>query len=839
MKHFFFKISFILVILSCFAFNKVSSQSNQYLNFDGTDDYVNVPNASALLVGSTTMSMTGWFFDNNLNYGQGMMGFRTGTECFYMITLANGVVEARFINSSNVTSQPTVPANTIIPNVWQHFAFVYDGTHTYFYLNGNLVSSATASGTLALGTTPFAIGRSIFSNLNFYYNGNIDEVSVWNKALTQAEIQGIKNNEINMASSPVGLLMYYKFNQGVPGGNNTGISTLHNEVAANTPLYDGVLTNLALTGTTSNFEGTLNTTFQAISFSQLPTKLTTAAPFKLNATASSGLPVGYTVLSGPATLHNDTVVLTGTAGTVKIKAYQNGNAQYDTATPITNVFDVVDPNLNVPTIDPRHPIAGNVYMPSLAKIQLAALATINYPTLFSIQDLKFKIGSTTITAHDFGNGHYTAWWQPPTYGSYTIQILSTNNFGAVGSVNVNINVVPANSDTTVQAFSGVLINTGIPTVTVDGNLPSFIGAYDTIIATLTVSCPSGGCGAWDHTASIEARSHEGNWFEIIRYITPYATACSHSINLADYESLLKGKVTFRVTCGTFDNGYLYALNFTFKHGPTAHMYSQVTKVWDGSYLFGDYVTQQPVSVYNYTYPASVLSSKLKLISTGHMGPNNTSNAAEFYEATHHIYVNNTNTFAQHNWVTCNPNPDNCMPQSGTWQYNRAGWCPGSIAKPYDYDMTTFIPTNNIALKYVFYENYTDQCNSHYPPCVSVSGSCDCTDGANPFLVVACNLINFYDAPPANPLMQNVKELRKDFGIAVYPNPSNGMFNLTSNNKPNSMCNVVVYNLMGNIVSQFEWNGDNTTINLTNFATGVYIMKVSNKDGVEIKKLMVR
>ncbi len=839
MKHVFFKFSLVIVFVTLFAFNKVSAQTNQYLSFDGTDDWVSVPNASSLVVGSTAMSITGWFYDNNLNYGQGMMGFRSGTESFYLISLNNGQIEARFINSSNVTSQPAIPASTIIPNVWQHYAFVYDGSHTYFYVNGTLVSSATASGSLSIGTNAFAIGKSPLGSFNFYYNGNIDEVSLWNKALTQAEIQGIKNNEINMASNPTGLLLYYKFNQGVPGGNNTGITSLHNEVAANSPLYDGVLNSFALTGTSSNFEGTLNTSFQAISFPQLQPKLTTAAPFKLNATATSGLPVGYTLVSGPATLHNDSVILNGTPGTVKIKAYQYGNAQYDTAAPITNTFDVVDPNVNVPTIDARHPLNGNVYMPSLAKIQLAALATINYPSLFSIQDLKFKIGSTTIPAHDFGNGHYTAWWQPSAYGSYAVQILSTNNYGAVGTVTVNINVVPANNDTTVQAFSGVLINTGIPSVIVDGNLPSYIGAYDTIIATLTVSCPSGGCGAWDHTASIEAKSHEGNWFEIIRYITPYATACSHKINLADYESLLKGKVTFRVSCGTLDNGYLYALSFQFKSGTPAHMYSQVAKVWDGSYDFGNYANLQPISIFNYTYPTGVVSSKLKLISTGHAGPSNTNNAAEFYDATHHVYVNNVNTFTQHNWVTCNPNPDNCMPQSGTWQYNRAGWCPGSIAKPFDYDLTPFVSTSNIALKYMLYEQYVDLCNPHHPNCVSGTTCTDCNADSQPFLVVACNMINFFSAPPPNPPMQNVEEHRKDFGLAVYPNPSNGLFNLASNNKPDNVCSVVIYNLMGNVVSQFEWRGENTTINLTNFATGVYIMKVSNKDRVEVKKLMVR
>jgi hypothetical protein len=586
--------------------------------------------------------------------------------------------------------------------------------------------------------------------------------------------------------------------------------------------------------------GSTSSSFQTISFPQIPLKLTTSAPFALKATASSGLPVSYTVLSGPAILSNDSMITVTGAGIVTIKAYQNGNIPvYDTAAPVINSFNVIDPTLIVPNVEVRHPLAGNVYMPTLSKIQLAAISSINYAPLFFVQKLEFKINGQTIQAHDFGNSHFTAWWQPPTYGSYSINIISTSNYGVDSTLTVNINVVSSSVDTTVQTFNNVLLNTSISSSEASFQLPSFIGAYDTIIATLTLTCPSGGCGAWDRIANVEARSHEGNWFEIIRYITPYSTSCSHKISVNDYMSLLSGKVTFRLNCTTYDNGYLYTLSFTYKSGTPLYKYSQVTQLWKGYYDFGNYANLQPVGIYNYTYPPDVQTSKIKLITTGHMGPNNTSNAAEFYETTHHIYINNVNSFSQHNWTNCNPNPDNCMPQNGTWQYNRAGWCPGAIAKPFDYDMTSFISTNNIAVKYVLYDQYIDQCNSHYPGCVTVTGSCDCADGANPFLFVDCNLINYFNSPPPDPQVQNIAELRKDFGIAVFPNPSDGLFNLSLINKKDEIFNIAIYNLMGNIVKKFDWRGENIDIDLSNFASGIYIMKVSNKDKLEVKKLMLR
>jgi len=76
-------------------------------------------------------------------------------------------------------------------------------------------------------------------------------------------------------------------------------------------------------------------------------------------------------------------------------------------------------------------------------------------------------------------------------------------------------------------------------------------------------------------------------------------------------------------------------------------------------------------------------------------------------------------------------------------------------------------------------------------------------------------------------------------VNLYPNPSTAIFNLTSNNKSDKTCDVKIYNMMGNVVKEFLWNGDNTTFDLSNNASGFYFIKVSCKDNVEVQKLMVR
>ena len=78
---------------------------------------------------------------------------------------------------------------------------------------------------------------------------------------------------------------------------------------------------------------------QTISFNSLANKSITSLPFAVNASASSGLPVSFSILSGPATLDGNIVTLTG-PGTVVVSAFQSGNASYGAAPTVYHSFIV-------------------------------------------------------------------------------------------------------------------------------------------------------------------------------------------------------------------------------------------------------------------------------------------------------------------------------------------------------------------------------------------------------------------------------------------------------------------------------------------------------------------
>ncbi|MBB5058091.1 hypothetical protein HDF16_002797 [Granulicella aggregans] len=103
---------------------------------------------------------------------------------------------------------------------------------------------------------------------------------------------------------------------------------------------------------------TVTGTAQTITFPAIPNHVYGDAPFVLTATASSGLDISYSVVSGPATVVGSTVTVTG-VGTVTIQAAQAGNTTYAAATPVSRSFLVSAPGPTLASISPTIGIVGS------------------------------------------------------------------------------------------------------------------------------------------------------------------------------------------------------------------------------------------------------------------------------------------------------------------------------------------------------------------------------------------------------------------------------------------------------------------------------------------------
>ena len=130
---------------------------------------------------------------------------------------------------------------------YEHVAGVWNGTVATLYVNG-VVSGTT---TITYPSFQNFAGANVVIGSNMIgenFNGDIDEVRLWNVARTKCQINTFMNCEIPTSST--GLMANYHFNHGVAAGNNTGITTL---VDASGNGVNGTLTASNLTGPTSNW----------------------------------------------------------------------------------------------------------------------------------------------------------------------------------------------------------------------------------------------------------------------------------------------------------------------------------------------------------------------------------------------------------------------------------------------------------------------------------------------------------------------------------------------------------------------------------------------------------
>ena len=245
------KLLFLLVFTFC---NTCFSQNN-YLDFDGVNDNVTVSGSENVLANATAITMSCKIYPKSTTSGfpnfNGFAGYRNETNFdFYLIQLSSSQVEARFRNSSGTAF--TITYNGLVLNQWSHFFLVYNGSTLKLYNGTTEVGSVAASGAVpASNAATLKIGLVQFQTYNWYHNGYIDEVSLWNKGLSPAEISTIVANsgEIANPSAETNLKLYYKFNQGIPYGSNPGLTSLIDEKAT----ANGTLANFALTGNSSNW----------------------------------------------------------------------------------------------------------------------------------------------------------------------------------------------------------------------------------------------------------------------------------------------------------------------------------------------------------------------------------------------------------------------------------------------------------------------------------------------------------------------------------------------------------------------------------------------------------
>jgi Leucine-rich repeat (LRR) protein/uncharacterized protein YpmS len=440
---------------------------NTAFSFDGTNSFVQIPDSP--LLHPTNLTIEAWVLFTGLDSqasgnspaGDQYIVFKQNTrsgdfEGFDLSkTRRNGSDVFRFlVTSATDITAPIFSATTISTGVWYHVAGVRGTNFTQLYVNGQLERQTNVTFAQDYGTLPLFFGTSGQSFWDHKLKGTLDEVSLYNRALSSNEIASIfaagaagKCKAVNITSQPQSqslppgtsaaftvaasglapLAYQWRFNStNLSAATNTSL-TLTNIQSANSGDYTVVISNVL--GSVTSSVATL-TVGAAPSISSQPQSATNIAGTTANfSVTSTGVPA-----PGYQWQFNNTPISGATGSALSIPNVQTGNGGNYTVVVTNSVGSITS---SVATL--------TVWLPPSVSSQPQSLTNVvGTPANFSVAATgiplvayQWQLNNLPISGAT-GSAFSLLSVQPGDAGNYSVII--TNSAGAVTSSVVSLTV---------------------------------------------------------------------------------------------------------------------------------------------------------------------------------------------------------------------------------------------------------------------------------------------------------------------------------------------------------------------------------------------------------------
>jgi len=170
-----------------------SGKYGNALSFNGTNALVTINNAASLQL-TSGMTLEAWVYPTTISNKWRDVIYK-GNDNYYLEGTSNNSHRPAL---GGTFGTPVYGTAALTANTWTHLTGSYDGATMRLYVNGVQVASRAQTGAIATSTNPLQIGGdSIYGQ---YFVGRIDEVRVYNRALSAAEIQSDMNTPLVAAS---------------------------------------------------------------------------------------------------------------------------------------------------------------------------------------------------------------------------------------------------------------------------------------------------------------------------------------------------------------------------------------------------------------------------------------------------------------------------------------------------------------------------------------------------------------------------------------------------------------------------------------------------------------
>lgn len=149
-----------------------------------------VDNASLSMGAGVRLTIAAWVHATSLAFENNIVAKRTG-HLEYYLRVRNNRFDFEVSATGATPVYTVVGANTITTGVWYFVVAGYDGTNLFLSINDGALRTTAYIGDIFDGTSSFVVGSR---GTNDYWTGEIDEVAIWKRALSSAEITELYNS---------------------------------------------------------------------------------------------------------------------------------------------------------------------------------------------------------------------------------------------------------------------------------------------------------------------------------------------------------------------------------------------------------------------------------------------------------------------------------------------------------------------------------------------------------------------------------------------------------------------------------------------------------------------